>query len=136
MDAVRFRLRNIITLLLVFIFAPVSVASAMPLVWCSTPSGHQAVELTHRSTQHHHSTDHAADTHVEADGCRDRQLMDASKLAHVDLDGIVPFSERAVLPLPELQIELAAAQNPRLSNHPPAPPDPIRAALRSVILLI
>lgn len=138
MDAVRFSWRNIITLALALIFAPVSVASALPVVWCSAPGGHEAVEFSHRSAQHPHHADHdhdAADTHVEADGCRDRQLIDASKLAQAALDGIVPFSERVVLPVPTLQVALAA-QRPKLAAHPPPPPDPMRAVLRSVILLI
>lgn len=136
MDAVRLGWRNIITLALVLIFAPASVASAMPVVWCSAPGGYEAVELSHRSAQHHHHTDHehgAADTHLEADGCRDRQLMDASKLAQADLGGIVPFSERMFLVIPELHVANVAAQKPRVTEHPP---DPVRGVLRSVILLI
>lgn len=138
MATVRFSWRNLVTLALVLIFAPVSVASAMPVVWCSAPGGYEAVELSHRSAQHHHHADHehdAADTHAETDGCRDRQLMEASKLAQADLDGIVPFSERVVLLVPALHIA-RPLQRPRLAEQTPAPPDPMRVALRSVILLI
>lgn len=138
MDTVRFSWRNLLSLTLVLIFAPVSIASAMPVVWCSAPGGYEAVELSHRSAQHDHHIDHehdAADTHAETDGCRDRQLMEASKLAQADLDGIIPFSERVVLPLPALPIA-RAMQRARQAEHPPAHPNSVRAALRSVILLI
>lgn len=37
--------RKIVALMLLVLFAPASMADALPLVWCLAPSGHNAIEL-------------------------------------------------------------------------------------------
>lgn len=41
------RIRKLVALLLLALFVPASTANALPLVWCSTPSDHNAIELFH-----------------------------------------------------------------------------------------
>lgn len=136
--------RRLIVVLLIATFTPGSVLAAMPLVWCMGQDGHRAVEYKA-------SRSHAVHTAVgskhdvvdpanegKGDGCHDRQLVDKAKTAKAPAGGLLPFGLRNVIELRMSPGRLAAAS--KLS--PPActgkcpPPDPERAARRSVVLLI
>jgi len=118
----------------------------MPVVWCVGADGHNGMELSHVGGRH---VDIAALSDPSAEAreasfaqeaqpgdCLDRQLLDKSKASAPTIDGIVSFDLRAFVLLPLFVPTGVSAPSIGWRERALAPPDPVRDAIRSVVLLI
>ena len=115
----------------------------MPLVWCAGADGHRGLELSHLGGRHVDVTalsDPADAAGFMQDGqsqdCVDRQLLDTSKASAQSVNGIVSFDLRAFVLIPLLLPTQASALSICWRERALVPPDPMRDAIRSVVLLI
>ena len=139
---------RIVAVLVALVFASSSTLASMPLVWCVGADGHRAVEYKTGSRHADHqrlgqseipANIGAEPQASEHDDCQDWQLVAKAKVSVLQADhGLLTFDVRVAVALPALHIPTLPEVAQATLWRPPerAPPDPQRAALRSVVLLI
>jgi len=140
------RWQRLVALLMVLVFVPSTVLAAMPLTWCIGADGHRAIEFAaggavkhdnHQALLHVEPASTASQSAGDSEDCRHWQLLEKTKVAQHDGQGLLTPDLRVAVALPALsllQVVRTVLVSAPYRSDGGQPPDPHLTVLRSTVL--